>query len=242
VEGLVFLIVLIVLVVGGFLVFQNMRTSALGRRTETYLRSERQQSEGPRPRDPTVEDLRVGDAVTFWDGEDALVDCVLDCEEVVGTRRTRWRWNLLRGGRTLEVAPDGNVLYAPGEVAHQGSALFEQLTGDPATGGVLKMFEARVRAGTLGTNPVSFAYGGETFQMRSTGTFRATPEGPPPRAEVWRDVADDPSQNVYFEMESADGKQGLGIWTTHILVLVGDPLRATDIRAIYAGQSEQASS
>ena len=236
-EGLLVLLVLIALVVGGYMMFVRARSSPLGQRTETYLRSEREQPPGSPPRELTVETLRPGDAVSFWDGEDAIVDCVLECEEQLGTRRTQWRWNLLRGGRMLETAPDGNVLYTSGEVFYQGSAPFEQLTGDPTSGGVLKTFEARVRAGTVGSNPVLFAYQGRNFQVRSTGTFRATPLGPPPRGEVWRDIADDPSQNVYFELDTPEETQALGIWTTHILLLVGEPLKASDIRSLFPGQA-----
>ncbi len=238
-EGLVFILVLVALAVAGFVIFGRMRSSPEGQRVESYLRSER----GPEPpassaspRQPTVETLRPGDAITFWDGEDALVDCVLECEEQLGARRTRWRWNLLRGGRMLETAPDGNVLYPSSAVLYQGTAPFDELTGEPAVGGVLKTFEARVRAGTVGANPVFFDYEGHHFQMRSTGTFGATPLGPPPTAEVWRDLADDPSQNVYFELESSDGAQGLGIWTTHVLLLIGEALKTTDIRSMYPGQ------
>ena len=237
-EFLVIVLVLVGLGLAGYYWFTRARSSPLGQRTETYLRSEHQQPTGNAPRQPTVETLAPGDAVSFWDGEDAIVDTVLDCEEQVGARRTRWRWNLLRGGRMLETAPDGNVLYTGSEVAFQGSAPFEALTGDPATGGVLKTFEARVRAGTVGTNPVFFEHQGKQFQVRSTGTFGATVLGEPPRGEVWRDLADDPSQNVYFEMDAPDGTQGLGVWTTHILLLVGQPLGNTDIRNIFAGQVE----
>ena len=130
------------------------------------------------------------------------------------------------------------MLYTSSEACFQGSAPFEALTGNPATGGVLKTFEARVRAGTVGSNPVYYEYQGKQFQVRSTGTFGATIMGERPRAEVWRDLADDPSQNVYFEMDAPDGTQGLGVWTTHILLLVGQPLGTTDIRNIFAGQAE----
>jgi hypothetical protein len=238
-EGIIVILVLIALVVGGWVMYTRARSSPEGQRVETYLRSERgKPSNAPPPaREPTVETLRPGDAISFWDGEDTLVDCVLECEENLGARRTRWRWNLLRGGRMLETAPDDNVLYTKSEVAHQGTALFETLAGDPATGGVLKTFEARVRAGTVGSNPMYFTYDGQQFQIRSTGTFGARPLGPPPTAEVWRDLADDPSQNVYFEMDAPDGTQGLGIWTTHILLLTGDKLKTTDINSIYPGQA-----
>jgi hypothetical protein len=238
VEVLVILLVLVALAVAGYFMFVRARESPLGQRTETYIRSERQTPSGTPPREVTVETLRPGDAVSFWDGEDALVETILDCEEQVGARRTRWRWNLLRGDRMLETAPDGNVLYTSSEVFHQGDPQFDTLTGEPASGGILKTFEARVRAGTVGNNPVYYEHQGRQFQVRSTGTFGATVVGGPPRAEVWRDLADDPSQNVYFEMDAPDGAQALGIWTTHILLLVGEPLRTTDIRNIYAGQGE----
>jgi hypothetical protein len=237
VEGLIVILVLIALGIAGFAWFQHTRSSPLGQRAETYLRSERAgNTPEPAIREPTVETLRPGDAISFWDGEDAIVESILECEEQVGPRRTRWRWNLLRGSRMLETAPDDNVLYTTSEVFHQGSAPFEQLAGEPSVGGVLKTFEARVRAGTVGSNPVYFEYQGKQFQVRSTGTFGATPLGPPPTAEVWRDLADDPSQNVYFEMDEPEGTQALGIWTTHILLLTGDALKGTDIQAIYPGQ------
>jgi hypothetical protein len=238
VEGLIVILVLIGVGIVGFGWFQRTRSSPIGQRAETIWRSEHQgEAAAPAAREPTVETLRPGDAITFWDGEDSLVDTVLQCEEQLGTRRTQWRWNILRGGRMLETAPDGNVLYPSSEVLYQGSAPFEQLTGDPSIGGVLKTFEARVRAGTVGTNPVYFEYQGKQLQVRSTGTFGATPLGPPPTAEVWRDLADDPSQNVYFELDAPDGTQGLGVWTTHILMLIGEPLKTSDIRAIYPGQA-----
>lgn len=229
----ILLVVLLILLVAGFLVYRNLRESPTGERVELLARAARAEAAPLAAREPTLETLAPGDAIAFWDGENAVVECVLECEELVDGRRTRWRWHLLSGGRMLEVAPDGNVLYAPGEVVYQGSALFDQLTGPPAAGGLLQLFEARVRARTIGANPVPFEYGGRTFTLRSTGTFRATPLGPAPRAEVWRDIADDPRQNTYFEMDAPDGTQGLGIWTTHILLLVGQPLHSSDIRGLY---------
>lgn len=238
-EALVIILVLIGLGLAGYAMFSRARGSPLGQRAETYARSETQPPSGTgAAREPTIETLRPGDAISFWDGEDAVVETVLDCEEQVGARRTRWRWNLLRGGRMLETAPDDNVLYTSSEVFHQGSAPFEALTADPASGGVLKTFEARVRAGSIGSNPVSYEYQGKQYRVSSTGTFSAMVLGAAPTGEVWRDIADDPSQNVYFELEAPDGSQGLGIWTTHILLLVGQPLRASDIRNVYSGQSE----
>jgi hypothetical protein len=227
------LVVLVILLVAGFLVYRNVRQSPTGERATRLVHAVRDDTVPSAAREPTLETLAPGDAIAFWDGENAVVECVLECEELVDGRRTGWRWHLLSGGRLLEVAPDGNVLYTRGEVIYQGSAVFDQLTGPPAAGGVLQLFEARVRARTLGANPVTFAYQGREFTVRSTGTFRATPLGPPPRGEVWRDISDDPRQNTYFELEAADGTQGLGIWTTHILLLLGERLQASDIRGLY---------
>ena len=238
-SGAVVLLVLIILLVAGFFVWQNLRQSRIGERADLLIRSERNaRREGggaaPTP-ELSLETLRPGDAVAFWDGENAVVDCILQCEEQLAGRTTRWRWNLLRGGRMLETAPDDNVLYAPGQVVYQGDELFDKLTAKPAAGGVLQTFEARVQAQTVGANPVYFTFQDQEFRLRSTGTFRAVPLGTV-SAEVFRDVSEDPSQNTYFEMESADGKHGLGIWTTHILLLVGDKLGQSDISGLYPGQ------
>jgi len=108
---------------------------------------------------------------------------------------------------------------------------------------VLKAFEARVRQGTAARNPTLFEYDGRTYRVVSTGIFAARPAEQPvfPNVEVWRDInPSDPGDNVYFELEPTEdvpavqsGSEVLGIWTTHIALLFGRPLRPGDIQAIY---------
>jgi hypothetical protein len=114
----------------------------------------------PQARQPTVESLRPGDVVSFWDGGDNVAQSILDCREELNGRETSWRWNLLDDGKMLEVSPDGTVLYERTVILHQSSAEFETLTSDVAQGGVLKAFEARVRQGTAARNPTLFEYDG----------------------------------------------------------------------------------
>ena len=83
-ELLVIILVLVGLGLAGYFWFNRTRSSPLGQRTETYLRSEHPQTPSNAPREATVETLAPGDAVSFWDGEDALVETVIDCEEQVG--------------------------------------------------------------------------------------------------------------------------------------------------------------
>ena len=105
-----------------------------------------------------------------------------------------------------------------------------------------------MREGRSATEPVVYEHGGMRWVVRSTGTFAATVRGRPLEREVWADISSDPGQNVYFEMdavprdgsdqsEAAGTGELLGIWTTHILLLVGEPLKTTDIRSIYPGQT-----
>ena len=202
----------------------------------------------PRLRQPTLETLEPGDVVSMWDYGDAVVQAVLDCREELNRRVTEWRWNLLDDGRMLSVAPDGNVLYERTAVLHQNSAEFETLTCDPEEGGVLKAFEARVRAGTAARNPTLFEFEGHVYRVLSTGIFDARPVGARtfPPSEVWRDInPTNPGDNVYFELEPTEevpeGESGadvLGIWTSHIALLLGRDLKAADVQAIYP-RSEQ---
>ncbi|MBI2906876.1 MAG: hypothetical protein HYX92_04370 [Chloroflexi bacterium] len=180
--------------------------------------------------------LRPGDAISFWDGADCTVETILNCEERVGERVTSWRWVFLSGGRLLEVAPDGNTMFEGPEVLHQGSAGFQRLTAEAEDGGILKTFEARVREGAVAASPVSFRHGRFTYSVRSTGAFRATAVGKTLEQEVWRDIGPKAEDNVYFEMETGAGKQALGVWTTHILLLSGETLKETDITDIFAKQ------
>ena len=205
----------------------------------------------PRLRQPTLETLEPGDVVSMWDYGDAVVQAVLDCREELNRRVTEWRWNLLDDGRMLSVAPDGNVLYERTVVVHQNSAEFETLTCDPEEGGVLKAFEARVRAGTAARNPTLFEFEGHVYRVLSTGIFDARPVGARtfPPAEVWRDInPTNPGDNVYFELEPTEevpeGESGadvLGIWTSHIALLVGRDLKPADVQAIYPRSEQEGS-
>jgi hypothetical protein len=205
----------------------------------------------PQLRQPTIEDLLPGDVVSFWDGGDHVVQAVLECREELNGRETRWRWNLLDEGRVLEVTPEATTLYERTVVLHQSSAEFETLTADPEQGGVLKAFEARVRQGTAARNPTLFEYEGTLYRVVSTGIFDARSVGQAgyPRLEVWRDInPDNPGDNVYFELEPTEdlpegssGSEVLGIWTSHIALLFGRPLKPGDIQTIYP-RAEQSQS
>lgn len=186
--------------------------------------------EEPTPVSKTVANLQPGDGVAFWDGENCLVDNVVHCSEGVGSRTTEWQWALLSDGRLLEVAPDGNAIYDRPVVLHQGSAGFEELTGDE---GVLKTFEQRVREGISGSEPVYYNHDDASYRMKSTGTFAVVTSGKPLTEEVWRDVSPNAGDNVYFEMESDNGKLALGIWTSHIAMYAGQSLKESDINNIY---------
>jgi hypothetical protein len=205
----------------------------------------------PQARQPTVESLRPGDVVSFWDGGDNVAQAILDCREELNGRETSWRWNLLDDGKMLEFSPDGTVLYERTVILHQSSAEFETLTSDVAQGGVLKAFEARVRQGTAARNPTLFEYDGRVYRVVSTGIFDARPvdQAAFPNVDVWRDINPaNPGDNVYFVLQPTEdvpavesGSDVLGIWTSHIALLFGRPLRPGDIQAIYprAEQEEQ---
>jgi hypothetical protein len=205
----------------------------------------------PRLRQPTLETLEPGDVVSMWDYGDAVVQAVLNCREELNRRVSEWRWNLLDDGRMLSVAPDGNVLYERTAVLHQNSAEFETLTCDPEEGGVLKAFEARVRAGTAARNPTLFEFEGHVYRVLSTGIFDARPVGGRtfPPSEVWRDInPTNPGDNVYFELEPTEevpaGESGadvLGIWTSHIALLFGRDLKPADVQAIYPRSEQEGS-
>jgi len=202
----------------------------------------------PGLRQPTLESLLPGDVVSFWDGGDSVVQAVLECREALNGRETSWRWNILDEGKVLEVSPEGNTLYERTDVLHQTSAEFETLTADPQYGGALKAFEARVRDGIAARNPTLFEYAGSVYRVVSTGVFDARSIGGAsyPNLDVWRDINPDrPGDNVYFQLEPTEdlpeGSSGsvvLGIWTTHIALLFGRPLRAGDVQTIYPRSEE----
>ena len=197
----------------------------------------------PHGRQPTVDTLLPGDVVSLWDMGDHVVEAVLECTEDLNRRSQSWRWNLLDEGHMLSATPEGNVFYERTVILTQDSAGFETLTADPAHGGVLKAFEARVRQGTAARNPTLFEFEGRVFRVVSTGVFGARPLGQTklPNLAVWRDVnPTDPGDNVYFELEPTEETPGddrdsevLGIWTSHIALLFGRPLKPADIQTIY---------
>jgi hypothetical protein len=233
-EQLIGLLILVILVVGGFMLFNRLRASPTADRAARVARSRFDKAEEPRHREPTLETLQPGDAIAFGDGSNGLVVSVLACREQVGSRSSGWRWSFLDDQKMLEAAPDGNVLYDRSEIAYQGGETFQLLVAEAGQGGVLKLFEQRVRAGTAASNPMTFEHAGLTFHVRSTGTFTAEVSGKP-LGEVWGDISQQAGDNVYFEAEAQTGEQLLGVWTTHIALLVGQPLGKTDVEAIYPG-------
>lgn len=233
-EQLIPLIVLVALLVGGFMIFSRLRASPTVDRAARLVRSRIDDVQETKLREPTLETLRPEDAVAFTDGSNALVVSVLEGREEIGPRASGWRWSFLDDGKILEAAPDGNVLYDRSEIAYQGGEPFQRLAAEAGHGGVLKLFEQRVRAGTVATNPLPFEHAGLTFHLRSTGTFSAIASGKP-LGDVWRDISPQAGDNVYFEAEAPSGEQLLGVWTSHIVLLVGQNLGVTDIEAIYPG-------
>ena len=202
-----------------------------------------QNQQAPQVRQPTIESLLPGDVISFWDSGDCVVQAVLECHEELNRRETVWRWNVLDDGRLLEVGPDGTILYERTDVLHQDSVEFETLTSDPAQGGVLKAFEARVRQGTAARQPTLFEYGGSVYRVVSTGMFDARPLGETvyPNLPVWRDInPTDTGDNVYFGLEPTtdvppgeSGTEVLGVWTTHIALLFGRTINSADVQSIY---------
>src|SRR5687768_7868794 len=192
-------IIVLGLIVGAFL-WMRSRAESTPNHSENGGRSSTTSSAPLRQ--PTLEDLRPGDAISFWDGSDEVVEAVVEAREEIGGRASTWRWTLLAGGRVLEVAADEHVLYSPGTVFPQGSAPYYALTSDPQDGGALKTFEARVREQSVARDPVMVSLLDQEWRVESTGTFQATYVGPPPKDEVWRDISTNPADNVYFELRS----------------------------------------
>lgn len=188
-------------------------------------------------REVTLRNLEPGDAVILWDGTDGLVDTILICEEHVGERTSRWQWVFLSGEKLLEVMSHQNALYSTSRTLYQGSREFAELTADVGQVGALKTFEARVRAGTIASNPVYFELDGTRFRLLSTGTLVAGTRGNVLHSEVWCDIGDNETDNVYFKMQQEDGESlALGIWTSHIAFLSGKRLLDSEIKGLYAGQ------
>jgi hypothetical protein len=233
---LVVAVVILVIIVGAFMAYRAR--SGDGQGPFGQVPGGGRSSPAPVLRQPTLETLRPGDAISFWDGADEVVESVIEAREEMGGRTSTWRWVVLAGGRVLEIAPDENVIYSPGTVFNQGTAPYYALTSDPDDGGALKTFEARVRDQSIARDPVAVSLLDQDWAVESTGTFAASFVGPAPKDEVWRDISTNPADNVYFELRTADDDVALGIWTTHILVLAGRPLEESDIVNLYPGSTE----
>jgi hypothetical protein len=235
-ESLVPILVIVVLVVIGLVAYRVFSAPGSGdmvRRASRVARSEADSP--PAARQPTLTDLQPGDAISFWDGDDRVVDAAIECREEIGARTSRWRWLMLSGDAVLETAPDENVLYTQQTILYQGTDPFYALTAEPQDGGALKLFETRVREQSIGRNPVTVSLNGKDWTIESTGTFLASPIGPAPTQPVWADLSPNPSDNVYFELRGEESERGLGIWTSHILLLEGSQLDASDVHDLYPG-------
>lgn len=188
----------------------------------------------PAPATPTT--LEPGDVLTFWDQRAAVVSSVFDCAEELHGRVTRWRWLLLDDGQVLQVVGDALTLFERSELLQQGTPAFQRFAAAAGDGGLLQVFEARVRAGSTAREPVRWPADGGAYELRSTGTFQATWRGAPPGG-IWADVSTDAAHNVYFTFEghggAVDGVLGLGIWTSHMLLLYGRPLPPADLLGCY---------
>jgi hypothetical protein len=127
---IILLVVVILVVVLAIRVFGGPSGMDIFRRARRVFGQDR----APAPlREPTLQDLRPGDAISFWDGQDVVVDNVVQCREEITGRASTWSWVLLSSGQVLEVAPDGNVLYAASEVLLQGSEPFTASPPSPST-------------------------------------------------------------------------------------------------------------
>ena len=102
---------------------------------------------------------------------------------------------------------------------------------------MLKAFEARVRQGTAARNPTLFEYEGSVYRVVSTGIFAAQPHRRRPairtstsgatsirttRARTSISSSSRPSDVP----DDDSGSEVLGIWTSHIALLFGRPLKA----------------
>jgi len=176
--------------------------------------------------------LKPGDAVSFWDGTDCIVQGSLDCREMVNGRVSEWRWVFLSGDRVLELLPHGQAVYESGAIAHQGDEFYESVEA------LLRRFEANVREG-IAHEPVLVNVDDADYKIRATGTFAATRVGQMPGdGEVWGDVSQNPDDNVYFKMVRADDSDAkdvaLGVWTTHMAILRGRLIDKSEITGVFA--------
>jgi hypothetical protein len=195
----------------------------------------RQQHEQPGtpPAATTPETLAPGDALLLQDGRDFLVQAAVDGLEELEGRSSTWRWLLLDDGSLLEVLRHTMSLYGTPEILYQGTPPYALLTGQGDQDGLLRVFEARVRAGTIAGMPVAYDHGGLTYHVRSTGIFSARFNGVTD-AEVWSDVSENAPDNVYFKLDGGEGALALGVWTSHIAFYSGAPLAHADIKGMYS--------
>jgi hypothetical protein len=180
----------------------------------------------------TPADLQRGDVIVFWESGDAIVTATLDCRESLSGRQSTWRWLFLSSGAMIEALGGRTTIYEPMDILQQGTVAFQRLTGSVQDEGVLQTFEARARDGTLATDPVVFRMEDAAYRVTATGTFLCERVGALDR-EVWRDISNQEGENVYFRMQSTDGAEILGIWTTGIVLLKGRPLVNAEIKGLY---------
>src|SRR6476646_3738305 len=100
-------IIVVLVIVVAYRVFSAPGSGDMVRRARRVARAE---PTGPTARQPTITTLQPGDAISFWDGDDRVVDSVIECREEIGARTSRWRWATLSGEWVLETAPDENAL------------------------------------------------------------------------------------------------------------------------------------
>ena len=162
------------------------------------LKQHNEQPSTPPP-ETTPDDLGPGDALILADGRDFLVQSAIDCQEELEGRTTQWRWLLLDDGSLLEVLRHVLNLYGRAEILYQGTPPYALLTSQGDQDGLLRVFEARVRAGTVASMPVMYEHGSTTFQIRSTGTFGAHFNGMTDM-DVWADVSESAGDNVYVKL------------------------------------------
>ena len=104
-------------------------------------------------------------------------------------RTTAWRWLLLDDRSVLEVLRHTMFLFSAARNSLPGTPPYALLTGQGQQDGLLRVFEARVRAGTIAGMPVTYEHDGKTYQVRSAGVFSAHFNGMTD-AEVWVDVSE----------------------------------------------------
>ncbi|MGH2602181.1 MAG: hypothetical protein ACRDJ9_22685, partial [Dehalococcoidia bacterium] len=199
--------------------FDRMRDAIFGKKQEESIPIRVTEAPG---------DLQRGDAIVFWDAGDAVVTVTLDCQEHATGWQSTWRWLFLSSGAMLEVIGGRTTIYEHSEVIGRETVAFQRLTGSLEDDGVLQTFEARTRDGSLATDPVVFRMEDAAYRVLSTGTFVCERTGVL-TDDVWRDISTEEGQNVYFRMQSTDGADVLGVWTSDIALLRGRPLASAEI-------------